>query len=73
MYKFYLLWDQYTDSIVPPVYVTGWCCACYFVGFDLSVNNLSGTFCSQLCQSSNIWWYLLAIKWAENDIIKDQI
>ena len=38
---FHPLWDQYTDSIVPLAYVPVWCCACYFVGFDLSVNNLS--------------------------------
>ena len=46
---FYPLWNQYTDSIVNPLaYVTGWCCACYFVRFDLSVNNLSH-FVSTLC------------------------
>ena len=34
--NFHPLWDQYTDSIVPLAYVTVWCCACYFVRFDLS-------------------------------------
>ena len=60
---FYHLWDQYTDSIVPLAYMPVWCCACYIVRFDLSVNYLSyfvSTWCSHLCQSY-LWWafYLL--------------
>ena len=57
VYKFHPLWDQYTDSIVPLAYVPVWCCACYFVKSDLSVNNLShfvSTWSNQCCQSKPI-------------------
>ena len=45
-------WNQYTDSIVKKTlaYVPVWCCACYFVKSDLTVNYLShlvSALCSQ--------------------------
>ena len=43
-----------------------WCCACYFVGFDLSVNNLSVHFVVSYANHSTYWWVLFTIKWAEN-------
>ena len=56
---YYPLWDQYTDSIVPPCI-----CACFVLCVDLSglisVNNLPhlvSTVCSQLCQSFSYGGY----------------
>ena len=78
VYKFHYILESvywFYSKVVPLAYLPVWCCACYFVRFDLSVNyllHLVSTLYSlysqmwvQYLSIITLWQYVLAIKWTD--------